>query len=62
MTRLAGIDITVAQPGGASPKQAFEWKPLNVARMNWRHRQTQVEAAPSLIGGNHVPAPGERNE
>lgn len=58
MTRLAGLDITVAQPGGAPPQQGFEWKPLNVARMNWQHRQTKVEVAPSLIGGKHVPPPG----
>lgn len=58
MSRNFFPDVTIAQPGGATPKQAFGWKPLNTAKMNWTHRQTKVETAPSLIGGKLYPAPG----
>lgn len=58
MNTFTDPEVTVAQPDGALPKQAFDWKPLNTARLNWKHRQTKVAASPSLIGGKHVPLPG----
>lgn len=53
-------DVTLAQPGGALPKQSYGWKPLNTSKMNWSHRRTKFDTAPSLIQGKHYDPPGNK--
>jgi hypothetical protein len=57
MNKHVYIDVTVSDPNGAPPKAALLWKPLDTNKMNWNHRRTRLNDAPSLIGRQSTPAP-----
>lgn len=49
------FDVTISKKDGAPPREAFEFKPLNVkAYLSSARRVTPVESAPSLIAGKLV--------
>jgi hypothetical protein len=56
MNKHVHIDVTVSDPDGAPPKAALTWKPLDTNKMNWNHRRTKLNDAPSLLGRQSVPS------
>jgi hypothetical protein len=57
MNKHNDIDVTISDPNGATPKQSFGWKPLNTNKMNWNHRRTKLNDAPSLLGRQRIQSP-----
>ena len=50
MSKQTYIDVTISDPNGATAKPPLIWRPLEVDKMRWNHRRTNLSDARSLIG------------